>query len=40
MTGDPSIDLARICNIAAGKKHSIVLSEAGNIFTFGYGDNG
>lgn len=39
-TGDPAFDLALICQVAAGKKHSMVLSEAGNLFTFGYGDNG
>lgn len=39
-TGDPELDLAKICMIAAGKKHTVVLSEAGNVFTFGFGDNG
>jgi alpha-tubulin suppressor-like RCC1 family protein len=26
--------------VTAGKKHSVALSEAGNVFTFGFGDNG
>lgn len=37
---DPALDLARVCQVAAGKKHSVALSDAGNLFTFGYGDNG
>lgn len=37
---DPELDLCKIIDIAAGTKHSIALSGNGDLFTFGYGDNG